>query len=73
MPFFTNKILTRPLSGLNNVYPTLATITHDKKCGKYNIVCVTFLNFGNLSSFKRIASMIGTGNPMNKSKKLKII
>ncbi len=55
------------------VYATLPMMTHERKCGRYRIVCVTFLNFGYRSSFSISASMIGIGNPTARSSRLNTI
>lgn len=47
-------------------------MTHERKCGRYSIVCENFLSLGVRISLSRMARIIGTGKPKSKSSPFRI-
>src|SRR5699024_1058428 len=49
-----------------------ATTTIEKKCGKYEAVCTSLLNFFDFSSFNKSAKIIGAGKQINNVRPLRM-
>ena len=67
---FLPKILSTTPPSLKMFFAILAMITQDTKCGRYDMVCVTFLNLVKNISFKRTANAIAAIVPTAISRKL---
>ena len=55
--------LMKPVDGERNWVKMPPSTTQDRKWGKYDIVCTTFLKRALAISFSKIASRMGAGNP----------
>ena len=61
IPSDASALLIKPVFVANSVETRPPMITHERKCGKYSIVCVTFLKFRLFNSFNISANKIGAG------------
>ncbi|MMZ65556.1 hypothetical protein D1872_279660 [compost metagenome] len=61
------KLLMEPFTAVScRIIP--ATMTMDRKCGRYEAVCTNFLNRLLFTSFSSNAKMIGTGKVKSSAK-----
>ena len=71
IPIALRILFTRPLA--ESSWVTIPEIiTHDRKLGRYNRVCVILRTLLLRNSFRKIARNIGIGNPIIKSPRFRI-